>query len=622
MSNWFTNPALLWSALLFLPMLALYMLRHRPVRRRVPSVLLWKGVAQMQVATSPFQKLRKSTSLILMLIALLFMVLALAGFKLPAASTTGTKAIVVIDITASMGAKTEGSTRLQRAIELIPELQNANIELAKVLTWDGQMHDVTTETLSELKAVDFGASANSLRQNLKSIVRENPDKQIILISDTEIDGIEGLTTFGVGKESLNVAITAASIQEVTPTQLNLFIGLELFHAKQHKTTLVIERQTADGFELIDSAVFNLQSGIRTPYELKNVKPGLYRASLKEADSFVLDNVAWLRVSRLEKIDVVVHGNPGKAVLRATKAIEDSMGLVQIVEREKPSRSNLTTHLFAEESTAGSLALLPSAYFAPAALPPEVKTEPALDVSTESSQRIDNALWRGVGSTDVQISKVHPLKTSRWFEPLLTSGDTPALVLLQRKDSSLKDLLFLTPLESEETGFTETVAFLVFWANWYDHVRRSTDPLPRGAIRTRESFTPWAPGQNSEITITNIASDKSDTLTFGQLYSAENIGLFKCEGLKGPLPHAFGASLLDVSESALPVASTKGLESKLATLAALESDTTEDVELAKWLLLLACGIFLAEWLLYRRKFKTQPEEPTKAQAQPMRYIPWV
>ncbi|MHC4840600.1 MAG: BatA domain-containing protein [Planctomycetota bacterium] len=610
MTNWFNNPSLLWSALLILPLLALFMLRHRPVRRRVPSVLLWKGIAQMQVATSPFQRLRKSTSLLLLLLALLLMVLALAGFKVPSVKTDSTPAIVIIDTTASMAAGSGAGSRLELAVQVIPELESeGDLNIEKVLAWDGQIRNITGRTLSELSTVDYGANASVLRQNLKSIVRENPDRKVILISDSPMDGIEGLTVLGVGRKGLNAAITTASVQEISPTQTDLFFGLELFHARDYEITLLVERWNKGSFEVVDSSRLMLVQEKRTAYHLKDAQPGLYRATIKTQDTLSLDNAAWLRVSKLPVIDVVIHGDPGEAVTRATKAIEESMGIVRVVDRESASRAHLTTHLFADRATSGSQSLLPSVYFAPYALPQEVTCDIETDVSISPVQRIDHGLWKGVGQTEIGISKVCPISTQRWFEPLLTAGDKTVLALMKKTDSPLSDLLVMTPTNSESTGFTETVAFLVFWANWYDYVRRCTDPMQNGATKTHQSSTLWTPGQTATITVTHSQSDSSFEILANQLFTPERVGLYEGKGLHGPEPLAFGASLLDSAESSLPVPDDTDHAAELGAMADMESEYEEDFHLAQWLLLLACGIFIAEWLLYRRKFQIQTEDVT-------------
>ena len=89
MNAFFASPAALWLGLLIGPLLLLYMLRHKPVRKRMPSIVLWVGVAQAQIATSPFQRLRRSLSLLLMLLALIALVLALSGFRIPGGEQRG-----------------------------------------------------------------------------------------------------------------------------------------------------------------------------------------------------------------------------------------------------------------------------------------------------------------------------------------------------------------------------------------------------------------------------------------------------------------------------------------------------------------------------------------------------
>ena len=140
MANWFSSPAALWLGLLIGPLLLLYMLRHKPVRKRIPSIVLWTGVAQAQIATSPFQRLRKSLSLLLMLLALIALVLAVSGLRVPGGEQRGVPVTIIIDVTASMSGFEQGGTRIDIAIErartVIDESGNSDIS---VFAWDANL---------------------------------------------------------------------------------------------------------------------------------------------------------------------------------------------------------------------------------------------------------------------------------------------------------------------------------------------------------------------------------------------------------------------------------------------------------------------------------------------------
>ncbi len=177
MSNWFASPASLWLGLLIGPLLLLYMLRHKPVRKRVPSVMLWAGVAQMQVATSPFQRLRRSLSLILMLLALVALVLAISGFRIPGGETRGVSLTLVVDVTAGMGADVRGGQRIDLAIERGREVIDAagNSDVT-VMAWDGGLRAVTPGDVSRVGQRGLAVAPDTLKAEWDRLCLVRPDQ--------------------------------------------------------------------------------------------------------------------------------------------------------------------------------------------------------------------------------------------------------------------------------------------------------------------------------------------------------------------------------------------------------------------------------------------------------------
>lgn len=101
---------------LAIPLVALYVLKIRRERRVVPSVWLWRAAARDLQAKSPFRKLIPSVPLILESLALALLALALAGPVTRTDRHSDARAILVIDVSASMGAVEDGQSRFARAI--------------------------------------------------------------------------------------------------------------------------------------------------------------------------------------------------------------------------------------------------------------------------------------------------------------------------------------------------------------------------------------------------------------------------------------------------------------------------------------------------------------------------
>jgi hypothetical protein len=614
MANWFANPAALWAALLFGPLLLLYMLRHRPVRRRVPSVVLWTGVAQSQIATSPFQRLRRSLSLLLMLIALTCLILALAGLRVPGGEARGLPITLVIDVTAGMSAADAGGTRIttarRRAESVIEAAGNSSISL---FVWDGNLRSLTpadSEPAVALRALDrvtatqVGATDASLARALDGLA-SNAGRRVVLISDHAPGDVPGVLFVPAGISMVNAAIVSASLSEITATQVDLFFGIELFGADNPlRVPLVLERVDGDRSELMDARDVDLQPGRRASVTFSGMKPGLYAATLKLEDALAIDNVAWLRFSELPVQDVVFTGEAPPVLLRAAEAVAEGMGLIRIV-RHGDEDGETASYVLADAASAGAQPRLPSVFLAPLASPPGAVFGPAEAIADAATRPVPGFLWRGAGTPDVRVPSMLPLQTDRRLLPVLEAGTGAAINLLPR-DDGLHDLAVGVVLDESAVGFTGQHAFLIFWANWFDYVRRSREPLPRGAVTTRDGVRVPSFAARGEFTVKG--SDDAWTATATRPLHFDTIGLYSLEGLATNLPE-LGVSLLDPAESDTGAAAGYAYDEEAMRewLLTREGEgERRDLPLRTWLALLAAALLLFDWFWFRRKFPMQAE----------------
>ncbi|MEZ6126557.1 MAG: VWA domain-containing protein [Planctomycetaceae bacterium] len=109
-----------------IPLVILYFLKLKRPRLDVPSLVLWQSVVNDQRVNSPFQKFRRNLLLLLQLLLLSLLVLALMQPFLSAGPETAEYLPVLVDCSASMSAKVEGSD--QTRLDLAKDKVKAMIE--------------------------------------------------------------------------------------------------------------------------------------------------------------------------------------------------------------------------------------------------------------------------------------------------------------------------------------------------------------------------------------------------------------------------------------------------------------------------------------------------------------
>ncbi|MCC7509830.1 MAG: VWA domain-containing protein [Planctomycetes bacterium] len=619
MTDWFANPAGFWAITLLAPLLLLYMLRHRPVRRRVPSVLLWAGVAEAQVSTSPFQRLRKSVSLFMMLAALLAMLLALSGFRIPRGSPQGLPITIVVDATAGMGAREGDRTRLDLARDLARQvIDAAGNSRVSALSWDGSLRPLApadssaaaaSDALDALQASHRGADSAGLSRALKQLAGDG-GRHVVIIGDRD-PGTEGDVRFlRVGGNRPNAAIVTAGVNEPAPGRIEINFGIELFGADQpQRVTVALERSRGDSTELVDARDETLEPGRRIACTFTVRDAGLYRGVLRINDALGTDDSAWLRATLLQVLPVYVSADAPESVRRALSAIEQGMGTIRLVT----SADSAATVLTGSEGS-GAQPRLPAAFLGPIAAPPGVTFGAVTDASATAARPLPTLLWRGAGTPGVIARQVWPIMSDGLMRPVLEVDGGPAIALCER-DNGLRDLVVGMSLTPDGGTFQDQPAFIIFWANWFDYVRGLLDPLPRGALSTRDSLRVPALDGRERFFVTGPSADVEVELAPGAGHSLHAPGIYRTRGLETSVAD-FGVSLLDASESDLAVTQNIDNDSVMEWIGqGAESGERGALDLGPWLALIAAALLVMEWLLFRRRFPRRPVDAVQTLGHP-------
>ena len=94
-----------WLFALLVPLVIFYFLKLRRPRQTVPSLVLWRQVLSDQRVNSPFQRFKRNILLLLQILLLSLLAFAAMQPFLRRDPQTSTRLPVLVDISASMGAK-------------------------------------------------------------------------------------------------------------------------------------------------------------------------------------------------------------------------------------------------------------------------------------------------------------------------------------------------------------------------------------------------------------------------------------------------------------------------------------------------------------------------------------
>ncbi len=625
MLDWFANPSLLWLGLLALPVILLFMLKHKPVVKRVASTLLWAGAAQLNVATSPFSRLRRSLSLLLMLLLLLCLVLALSGLRIPNARSRGLPLIIVVDTTASMRTNTLEGSRLELAIERAGELIGAAGDSpVTLLTWNGTLllaspsdcePAVARRSLSRIGASDQGASDEALLLSLKPHFESKRKQRVALISDHRPGSTNAEYIFvPAGSPAANAGIVAAGISESGPQAADLFFGIEIHGAERRSITLKLERVEESGeqavFEVADVRDVSLAAGQRSAASFHVTRQGLYRARIEQEDALATDNEAYVRYIAPAKLDVAFVGTPPKALSELAAAI-DAVTVVD-ASRADPAR---TAFVFAQSPKA--LSRLPSACLGPGAALPNVGYSTPYDAADFAARPSRNFLWRGAGVPDIRVGATTNIETRAYLMPLLEAGSGVCMGLVPREQSEISDLVVGFDLDNEANNFKSKYAFVIMWSNWFEYVRALLEPLPIGAVRSADAVEVIKLEGRGEFGYERLGGKDTDQKALpGDVLAMERTGIYRFTGMGETKVPLVGVSLLDPVESNTAAASEEPYNADLlsAQLEAFSQDAESaraDYDLRPWLALLGLLLLLFDWYWFRRKFPLNAQPATAA-----------
>jgi hypothetical protein len=325
------NAAAFYLSTLAAGVIFLYFLRARSQRYDVSSLFLWEGLRNDAHSRAAWIRRRIDPLLILQLLALIFLIFALAEPTWRGLRPHLSGMAIVLDGSASMHTAAEANgTRYDLAreegmslLDYYPETPVTILQLSSVprvllpLTRD---HETARRILVESEPTWY---ANGSSEQLQTLLESQGDsdtyEKIILLTDRSLDGIP------VGVEQIrfeqgeNVAITNFTVRE-NPTQegVTALITIQNYTSSIQERTVVLH---AGGRQISAQAV--LPPGESNTYILPlfGSEGPVFSASIEPQDVFQTDDIRYFSFQKRLDKRVRWIGEENRYLLAALSAIQ-------------------------------------------------------------------------------------------------------------------------------------------------------------------------------------------------------------------------------------------------------------------------------------------------------------
>lgn len=316
------NPAALWGLLALAVVFLLPRLKVPRKRLRVSNTFLWREALTLEQPRFA-AILRRNLLLILQAVALAAVVLALAG---PMLLTRSATIAIVVDTSASMGARDGAGTRLDSA-------KRAILERAGSLPFGSRVrlltagHRVTTVGEFSASSAALRAAVDGLRATARTAAlldgvaaaRAANAENIVVISDGDRkEKAAGTEWIVVGSPQVNAAIGAMAIRHLAPSPLDaeLLIVVQNYGVKGEATLLVRDEQRELYRRTFSFRGDEREHRLTIPLERPR---GLLTASIRADDGLAADDTRYVLARARPRTPVTLVTRDGYFLQRALAA---------------------------------------------------------------------------------------------------------------------------------------------------------------------------------------------------------------------------------------------------------------------------------------------------------------
>lgn len=521
MPHW-GNPSGFFLAAFALPIIVLYLLRHRRPPHKMPSLFLFAEAQRDQKAARTFRRLVPELSLLLQLLLLALFAVGAARPSWDQDDSASASLAIVLDVSESMATRETPTERRidqakQEAAALLREHAGARVLLVfagpEPRPAAGQDASTVAAELDAIDAEDVAADLEKAVALAEEKLRGTLAPRIVVLTDVS-------STFDTARPAVrvrrfgaphdNVAVLAARATRTDARSVEIS-AVAVSYADAEREVHVALRPLASGTgELapddvpLDVRTVRLAPRVRTP--VRFVVPGAegaYAIAVDAGDALDRDDRAVAVVPVSPKLPVVVVGAAAESSAVARALLADDRLALQFVTPDAHGRVDVppdSLEIFLDHCPATRRGRDALVFGPPPGLCLDVDVAaPSAEVRTLNGFRSNDPRVRFLSLDDVHAERATTLRP-RGGEGVLAEDRRGALVVDASSPSRMVTLVGFSP---SATDFTSKRSFVIFLRNLTELAERHRTRASRIDLRAGEASGFAVPEDVQNVTLDGI-----------------------------------------------------------------------------------------------------------------------
>ncbi len=337
------NPAGIYALLILIPFIIIYLIKPRPKDKVMPSLMFFireKGIKRRQ---NFLRNLLRNLLFLLQLLALSALAFSVAvPYITVSEKAAAQNTILVLDVSASSQTTIEGISRFEKTISRAKEFLEGRVSIVlaqnvPLLVLDRGSKDKALNILQSLQPRDTSSNIGDAMLLAPDILEENPGR-VVVISDfiNNLGPDPFVAKRMLSSKGIEVVFVDVSNEADNTGITNLLVSKSLSKlyvknfGKEHKEVNVDVLNTG---QVLNQKTLSIPPGSTETFEFPTPE-GITEVSIREKDSFDVDNRAYISVPLQKKISTLLITNSDESYLEkallASKDIQLSIAQPPVI----------------------------------------------------------------------------------------------------------------------------------------------------------------------------------------------------------------------------------------------------------------------------------------------------